>query len=122
MKGLQTVPWGESPKTGSRLESAPITKADVDALIAADPELEWSTTNYVDMKDDSGAVTRYHMIRWGGHPCFWWYRDQIQWSGPDDATIQARPNCSRTERLRRGRWMTSGMRSRRDFLAERSWR
>jgi hypothetical protein len=25
------------------------------------------------------------LIRWGGHPCFWWYRDQIQCSGPDDA-------------------------------------
>jgi hypothetical protein len=65
--------------------SAPITKSDVDALIAGDPELAWSTTDYVDMRDDAGAVTRYWMITWRGQSCFWWYRDQIQCSGPDDA-------------------------------------
>jgi hypothetical protein len=65
--------------------SAPITKEDVDALIASDPELGWSTTDYVDMGDDTGAVTRYWMITWRGQPCFWWYRDQIQCSSPDDA-------------------------------------
>jgi hypothetical protein len=37
------------------------------------------------MNDDSGAVTRYWMITWRGQPCFWWYRDQIQCSSPDDA-------------------------------------
>ncbi len=37
------------------------------------------------MSDDAGAVTRYYMITWRGQPCFWWYRDQIQCSGPDDA-------------------------------------
>jgi hypothetical protein len=65
--------------------TAPITKSDVDALIAGDPELAWSTTDYVDMSDDSGAVTRYWMITWRGQPCFWWYRDQIQCSGPDES-------------------------------------
>lgn len=67
--------------------SAPITRSDVDALIAGDPELEWSTTDYVDMSDDAGAVTRYWMIRWRGQSCFWWYRDQIQCSGPDEAQV-----------------------------------
>ena len=42
--------------------SAPITKQDVDALIASDPELTWSTTDYVDVSDDAGAVARYYMI------------------------------------------------------------
>ena len=37
--------------------SAPITRQDVDALIAADSELAWSTTDSVDMSDDAGAVT-----------------------------------------------------------------
>lgn len=64
---------------------APITKQDVDALIAGDPELTWSTTDYVDLRDDAGAVVRYYMIVWRGQPCFWWYRDQIQCSGPDEA-------------------------------------
>ena len=64
--------------------SAPITKDDLDTLIASDPELEWSTTDYVDMSDDTGAVTRYWIITWHGEPCFWWYRDQIRCSGPDE--------------------------------------
>jgi hypothetical protein len=54
--------------------SQPVTKADVDGLIAADAELAWSTTDYVDMKDESGQSTRYFMITWRGQPCFWWYR------------------------------------------------
>jgi hypothetical protein len=76
-------------RTKSWLEgsSAPITKSDVDALIDGDPELAWSTTDYVDMSDDAGAVTRYWMITWRGQPCFWWYRDQIMCSGPDDAQL-----------------------------------
>ena len=57
----------------------------MDALIAADSELAWSTTDYVDMSDEAGVSTRYFMITWRGEPCFWWYRDQIQCSGPDDA-------------------------------------
>ena len=63
----------------------PVTKQDVDALIGSDGELKWSTTDYVDMKGATGAVTRYWMIAWRGQPCFWWYRDQIQCSDPDHA-------------------------------------
>jgi hypothetical protein len=74
-------------RSKNRLEAsrAPITKSDVDALIARDPELGWSETDHVDMSDDTGAVTRYWLITWRGQPSFWWYRDQIQCSDPDDA-------------------------------------
>jgi len=65
--------------------SAPITKPEVDALIAGDPELEWSTTDYVSMSDDAGVVTDYYLIKWKGTSCFWWYRDQIECKNPDDA-------------------------------------
>ena len=75
---VRTKDWTEAA-------SAPITKRDVDALIAADSELSWSTTDYVDMADEAGVSARYFMITWCGQPCFWWYRDQIQCSGPDDA-------------------------------------
>jgi hypothetical protein len=75
---VRTKDWTEAA-------SAPITKQDVDALIAADSELAWSTTDYVDMDDETGVTTRYFMITWRGESCFWWYRDQIQCSGPDDA-------------------------------------
>ena len=75
---VRTKDWAEAA-------SKPITKQDVDALIAADPELAWSTDDYVEMADDAGVTTKYFMITWQGQPCFWWYRDQIQCSGPDEA-------------------------------------
>lgn len=74
---VRTLDWTDAA-------SSPITKADVDALIARDAELKWSTTDYVDM-DDGGVTTRYYLIEWRGSPSFWWYRDQIQCSGADDA-------------------------------------
>ena|ERR1700733_1131340 len=74
---VRTKDWTEAA-------SAPITKQDVDAVIAADSELKWSTTDYVDMADD-GVTTRYYMIIWQRAPCFWWCRDQIQCSGADEA-------------------------------------
>jgi hypothetical protein len=72
-------------KDWTQAASAPVTKQDVDALIAADPELKWSSTDCVDMRDENGAVVRYFMIVWKGKPCFWWYRDQVLCSGPDKA-------------------------------------
>jgi hypothetical protein len=75
---VRTKDWTEAA-------SAPITKQDVDALIAEDSELAWSTTDYVGMNDEAGVSTRYSMITWRGESCFWWYRDQILCSRPDDA-------------------------------------
>lgn len=39
------------------------------------------------MKSDAGETTRYYMIEWNGVSCFWWYRDQIVYSGADEAQI-----------------------------------
>jgi hypothetical protein len=65
--------------------NAPISKEDVDALIASDSELSWSTTEYVEMRDESGDSARYYMIQWNGVACFWWYKDQITCAGPNEA-------------------------------------
>jgi hypothetical protein len=67
--------------------NAPITKNEVDALIVSDSELAWSTSDFVQMKDQTGAVTAFYMIQWNGTPCFWWCRDQILCSGPDEAQV-----------------------------------
>lgn len=77
---VRTKDWAEAA-------NAPITKQDVDALIATDSELAWSTTDYGDMNDEAGVSTRYYMIKWRGEPCFWWYRDQILCSGADDSQL-----------------------------------
>lgn len=71
-------------KDWTQSSHSPITKQQVDDLIANDPELEWSTNDYVDMKDQTGATSRYYMICWRGIPCFWWYRDKIECSDPDE--------------------------------------
>ena len=68
--------------------SDPITEAQVDALVAADPELGWSADDWVDMSDGRGrAVTRYYLILWNGSPCFWWYRAEIRCARPSEAQV-----------------------------------
>lgn len=63
---------------------APITKADVDALIAADPELGWSATDGVRMKGPGDDVTFYPMITWRGETAFWWNRGEITCANPSE--------------------------------------
>ncbi len=68
----------------------PICKPEVDDLIASDPELEWSTEDWIDMDDGNGSTARYFMILWKGEPVFLWYLDQITCSGPmDDQIVKA---------------------------------
>jgi hypothetical protein len=45
----------------------PITREDVEQLICSDPDLSWSTSDYVDMKDGE-KITRYYFIEWRGSP------------------------------------------------------
>lgn len=66
----------------------PITQEQVDALIASDLELAWSTQDWVDMREGRGQkVTRFYMILWKGQPSFLWYRDQIKCSGPSEEQV-----------------------------------
>jgi hypothetical protein len=77
-------------RTDDWLDAAidPITKEHVDALIALDPQLAWSTEDWVDMRDETtNQVIRYYMIHWNGKPTFWWYGDQITCSGPNEPDV-----------------------------------
>jgi len=67
--------------------SDPISRADVDTVVAADSESAWSETDAVEMADETGTVTRYFMITWRGASCFWWYQNQVVCSNP------APPEC-----------------------------
>lgn len=62
---------------------SPITREEVDRLIESDPELEWSSSDYVEMKQE-GRTSRSYMIAWKGRSCFLWYQDQITCATPDD--------------------------------------
>ncbi len=66
----------------------PINKEEVDHLIAADPELQWSTTDYVDMQDGHGTITRYFLIEWRGKSCFRWYGGEIISRGDDQEQLR----------------------------------
>ena len=90
---VRTEDWTEAARE-------PITRQETDALIAADSELAWSTSDYVDMADEAGISRRYYMIVWRGRPCFWWYRDQIQCSDPDPAQISKLVEMSRVLRAK----------------------
>ncbi len=76
-------------RTDSWLEADtdPIRKEDVDRLIAADPELEWSNTHSVDLADEQGKMIHYPMILWQGNPVFWWCKSEILSSNPQDAQM-----------------------------------
>lgn len=67
--------------------SAPVTKADVDRMIAADESLSWSTSDYADMKEKDGSIIRYFFINWNGEPAFWWCRSEITCKNPTDDQI-----------------------------------
>ena len=72
------------------LQSAkkPITKNDVDALIATDKELSWSKHDYLDSKEPTGRVVRYWMIEWRGDACFLWLRSEIIAKNPTEPQIR----------------------------------
>ena len=72
---VRTEDWFDSA-------SLPVTKEDVDQLLAADSSLAWSDSEYVEMYEDDGSVTRYFMITWNKEPVFWWYRSEIQCKNP----------------------------------------
>jgi hypothetical protein len=74
---VRTKNWLDASKT-------PISKEDVDTAIANDRELGWAASDYIEIADDGGAITRYSMIAWNGVSCFYWFKDQIICSGPDE--------------------------------------
>lgn len=72
----------------TRAADNPITKDNVDALAEHDPELGWSTTDFVNMKDETGSVEQFYKILWNEVPCFWWYKSELLCSGPNDGQIR----------------------------------
>jgi hypothetical protein len=77
---VRTEQWFDS-------ESNPVTKADVDRILASDPTLRWSETDYVEMSEDDGSATRYFLINWNGEPVFWWYKSEIRCKNPSAAQL-----------------------------------
>ena len=65
----------------------PITKAEVDQIVASDPELSWSAMNFIETKDVKIELKGYHGILWLGKRCMWWNGYQISCKNPSGAEI-----------------------------------
>ena len=76
-------------RTSNWLEAAtnPIRREDVDLLVQSDSELEWSSSDYVEMKQ-VGGISRFYMIAWNGRSCFLWHQDQITCATSDEREIE----------------------------------
>jgi hypothetical protein len=77
---VRTEQWFDS-------ETDPVTKENVDKIVAADATLSWSESDYVEMTEDDGSVNRYYLINWNGEPVFWWYKSEIQCKNPNEAQL-----------------------------------
>jgi hypothetical protein len=73
-------------------ESDPVTREHVDKVVATDPTLSWSESDYVEMTEDDGSIMRYYMINWNGAPSFWWYKSEVR------CKIRANRSCSSSSR------------------------
>ena len=74
---VRTIDWTDAA-------DSPILKNEVASLIEADPELKWSSTEYVDTVGDDGEAVRLPFIKWQGTSCFLWDRNQIICTYPDE--------------------------------------
>jgi hypothetical protein len=59
----------------------PIARGDIDDLLAADSELKWSSD--AGLSGDDQAQN----ILWNGLPCFWWNRNGISCSQPNESQL-----------------------------------
>ena len=66
---------------------SPILKNEVASLIEADPEMDWSSTEFVDSVGDGGEAVRLPFIKWRGTSYFLWDRNQIICKNPDEKLI-----------------------------------
>lgn len=67
---------------------APIARDELEAVVAADPELTLDESQYVSMSRQGGHANRYPIVLWHGEPAFWWYEDQIICSSPDELLVK----------------------------------
>lgn len=66
----------------------PIRRSELEAVVAADPELTLDEDQFISMSGRNGRTNRYPIVLWNGEPAFWWYEDQILCSSPDDSLVK----------------------------------
>ena len=79
---VRTRDWSDA-------DQHPITKDDIDSLIAADPELSWSKSDFFEVTNSkTGEITRitsrYYAIEWKGTSAFWWNGHEIVCKAPPE--------------------------------------
>lgn len=73
---------------------SPIRREELEAIVAADPELALDDEQFVSMNDRDGRAQRYPIVLWNGEPAFWWYEDQIICSTPDEPLVKKLVNVA----------------------------
>jgi hypothetical protein len=76
---VRTERWEDAPDD-------PITRDQVEALISADTELNWSPAPWESMTRDRVVVRRI-AIQWRGEPCFWWTGHKIRCTAPTESQL-----------------------------------
>lgn len=78
-----------------RSEKHPISRAEWYAFVAADPELELSTTDYWESKTANGGIEREYAVYWVAYPgsdketpAFWMHNGRIVKKNPDKAVVR----------------------------------
>jgi len=82
--------------------SRPIPREDWAAVVDADPDLESSATDYVELGLE-GGITREHAVIWLRHPervPLWYDEGAIAAKNPDEATIRKLVELARQLRAR----------------------
>jgi hypothetical protein len=77
MHVVRTSDWLDAAKS-------PITREEISELIETDPELGWSSSDYVDLLERDGSTVRFPAITWMGDSSFSWEHDQILCKNPSE--------------------------------------
>jgi hypothetical protein len=78
---VRTLDWVDAPLH-------PLTFADVDALVQADPQLRWAHIASAEVGDPPVTITtKGNFIEWKGTLRFWYWEDAIICKNPGDPEV-----------------------------------
>jgi len=91
---VRTSDWQEETES-------PITEEEVIRLVESDPDLEWSASDYVEMKIKDEVSLRYStkrqmLIKWREISCFWWHQGEVICKNPTEDQITKMSHMAQT--------------------------
>lgn len=65
----------------------PISQEEIDQIVESDPELQWSTDDYGEMREADGTLKRFYAILWNGEPVYIFYKGEITCKSPNESQV-----------------------------------